>query len=104
LRTNLKIAASGMPLAAIWLGRSLSNPFLTSSRKPAERLRNEIEEQQNERELGGVLTLDAAFKPVRESSEANRGRKGGARERYEKSPPFWVGIMSGADFAPTWCA
>ena len=52
--------------------------------------------------LAGVLTFELVSKPGRESSEANRGRKGGAREWYEKSPPFWVGIMSGADFAPTW--
>ena len=33
--------------------------------------------------LGDVLTLDTAFKPVRESGKANRGRKGGARKRAD---------------------
>ena len=48
------------------------------------------------------IACESPPKPGRESSEANRGRKGGARERYEKSPPKRVGIMSGADFAPMW--
>ena len=77
----------------LWPECSLSNPYSNSPRKPAERLRGEGEEkvcpayEKTPRpfhrlrafsELAEGLTFEPRFKPVRESSGANRGRKGGA--------------------------